>query len=127
MHADKSVFAGGVRHRRALAVGCRQPGVESRAGALQGALDRRLAGLEHVGDLGGAETEHVTEHERRALAGRQMLESDDERELDRLPGLVACLGPLGAVADVLEQHVGVGLEPDRLGPACGLNRLIHGW
>ena len=32
---------------------------ERRAGALQGALDRGLARVEHLGDLGGAEAEHV--------------------------------------------------------------------
>ena len=86
---DQLPLAGGVRPWRALAVGGRQLRSERRAGALQGALDRGLAGVEQLGDLGGAEAEHVAEHQGRALAGRQVLEGDDERELDRLPGLVA--------------------------------------
>jgi hypothetical protein len=122
-----SRLAGGVGPGRALAGGGRQSIFQSRAGALQGAFDRRLAGFEHVGDLGGVVAEHVAQHERGALAGRQVLEGDDERELDGLPGLVARLGLLGAVGDLLEQHVGVGLNPDRLNPARGLKRLIHGW
>ena len=35
--------------------------------------------------------------------------------------------PGGAVRDVLEQHIGIGIEPDRLGVACGLRRVTHGW
>src|SRR4029453_5939848 len=122
---DQLALAGGVRSWGALAVGGRQPRSESRAGPLQGALDRGLAGVENLGELRGAEAEHVAKHERRALAGRQALEGDDERELDRLPGLVARRGPGGAVGDVLEQRVGVGLEPGRLEPAGGLRSLIH--
>ena len=123
---DQSALAGGVRARGALAVGGRQPLLEGCPGALQGALHRDLARVEHLGDLGGAEAEHVAQHECRALAGRQPLQRDDERKLDRLPGLVARRRPGGAVGDVLEQDVGVGLEPDRLAPSGGLGRLIHG-
>jgi len=123
---DQLALAGGVRPRGAVAVGGRQARFEGRSGALERALDRGLARVEHVGDLGGAEAEHVTQHECCALAGRQALEGDDERKLDRLPGLVARRRPGGAVRDVLEQDVGVGLEPDRLGPACGRRRVIHG-
>jgi hypothetical protein len=40
---------------------------------LQGGFDRRLAGVEHRGDLGRPEPEHVTQHEHRALKRRQAL------------------------------------------------------
>ena len=86
---DQLALAGGVGQRRALAVGGRQPRFEGRPGALEGALDRGLAGVEHFGDLGCAETEHVAQHECGALAGLQLLEDDDERELDGLPGRAA--------------------------------------
>ena len=118
--ADQLAFGGGVRPGRALAVGGRETLAERRAGALQGALGGGLAGVEQVGDLGGAEAEHVGEHQRRALARREVLERGDERQLDRLPGLVARRRAGGAVRDVVEQHVGVWLEPDRLGAARGL-------
>ena len=84
-----------------------------------------LAGLEHLGDLGGAEAEHVAQHEHRALLRREMLEADDERQRDRLLGLVARLRSGSLVRDPLEQDVGVGLEPDRLAPAGRLGHLGH--
>ena len=67
---DQPALAGRVRLWGELAVGGRQPRAQRRAGTLQGALDRELAGVEDVGDLGDAEAEHVAQHERRALAGR---------------------------------------------------------
>ena len=82
---DQLALAGGVRPRGAFAVGGGQPRSESRSGALQGALDRGCVGVEDLRDLGGAEAEHVTQHEPRALAGRQAVEGGDERKLDRLP------------------------------------------
>jgi hypothetical protein len=60
------------------------------------------------------------------LTRREVLERGDESQPDRLTGLEARLGPGRAVLDPLEQHVGVGLEPDRLGAAGGLGRLEHG-
>src|SRR5215217_1020015 len=45
---DQSALAGGVRPRRVVPVGGRQPRLERRAGALQGALDRGLARVEHL-------------------------------------------------------------------------------
>src|SRR5215211_7594315 len=123
---DQLALAGGVRQRRAIAVGGRKRPPERRPGPLQGILDRGLARIEDVCDLGGAEAEHVAQRERGALAGRQVLKGADERQLDRLPGLVAGLRPGGAVRDVLQEDVRVRLEPDRLGPAGGLGRLNHG-
>jgi hypothetical protein len=40
-----------------------------------------------------AEAEHIAQRQHRALARGQLLERDDERELDRLPGLEARLRP----------------------------------
>ena len=98
---DQLALAGGVRHRRAISVG--KPLPERRPGPLQGALDGGLARVEHVRDLGGAVAEHVAQHERRALAGRQLLQGADERQLDRLPGLVAALRPGGAIRELLQR------------------------
>jgi hypothetical protein len=86
-----------------------------------------LARVEHLGDLGSAEAEDIAQHEHRALAGRQGLESDHERELDRLLRLVSCVRPRRRVGDSFEQDVGIGLEPDRLDPTCRLRRVTHGW
>jgi hypothetical protein len=55
---------------------------------LEGAVDGRLARLEHRGGVGGAEAEHVAEHEYGSLAGRQALERGDEGEPDRLAARV---------------------------------------
>jgi hypothetical protein len=94
---DQLALAGGVRPWRALAVGGRQARSESRAGALQGALNRSLARVEHLGDLGGAEAEHVAEHQRRALAGRPVLEGDDERK--QSPTSAPAASPTDQVGD----------------------------
>ena len=111
-----------MRERRPFASAGRQAGLERRPRAAQQAVDRRVARLEHLGDLRGAVAQHVAQHEHRALLRREMLEADDEGERDRLLGLVARLRSGGLVRDPLEQHVGVGLEPDRLAPACRLGQ-----
>jgi hypothetical protein len=72
-----------------FAVGGWEVLLERRAGAFECALDRVLGGVEHLGDLGGVKAEHVAEYERRPLPWWEVLERGDERELDRLPGLVA--------------------------------------
>jgi hypothetical protein len=95
------------------------------ARALQRALDRGLAAVEHVRHLGGVEAEHVAQHQHGALARREVLECRDERQRYRLAGLVARLGRGRAVRHAFEQHVRVGLQPDRLGPAGGLGWLEH--
>ena len=76
-------------------------------------------------DLGGVEAEHVTQDEHRALLWRQPLQPRRERERDRLALLVARVGPGCDVGDAVEQHVGVGLEPDGLGPAARLGHVLH--
>jgi hypothetical protein len=103
---DQPALAGGVGLRSVFAVGGRQPRPERRAGALEGALHRGLAGAEHLGDLGGAQAEHIAEDQSRALARGQVLEADDERELDRLPGLVARGRARGAVGTLSSRASG---------------------
>jgi hypothetical protein len=52
-----------------------------------------------------------------------MLKADDERQRDRLLGLVARVGPGSVVRDALEKNVRVGLKPERLVPVCRLGHL----
>ncbi len=120
--ADDVALALGVRQRRPVASGGRQPRFERLPRAAQQAVDRRRAGLEHLGDLGGAVAEHVAQDEHRTLLRREVLQADDEGQCDRLPGLVASLGAGSRVGDPLEEHVGIGLEPDRLVPARRLGQ-----
>jgi hypothetical protein len=64
-------------------------------------------------DLLRGEAEHLSQDEDRALRGRKVLERGDERELDALALLVACLGLTGAALG-REKVIRVGLEPDGL-------------
>ena len=98
---------------------------ERRPRPLQRTLHRRLRAAQDVGDLGRREAEHVAQHEHAALARRQVLEGRDERQSDRLGRFVAGLGPERDVADAVEQHVRVRLQPYRLAEAGGLGRLDH--
>src|ERR671923_536900 len=75
------------QHRLLAALG--QALVDRPVSALQRAVDRWRARLEHLGRLARRETEHVAQDEHRALARRQMLERRDERELDALALLIA--------------------------------------
>ena len=91
-----------------------------RARPLQRCFDGCLAGVEHLGDLGCAEAEHVAEHERRPLAGRQVLQRGHECETDRLSRLVAGLRP-GAVS--ASPRAGRrGRAPARSARCCGSAR-----
>jgi hypothetical protein len=72
-------------------------------------LTEGLGGIEHLGDLPGAEAEHVAQHEHRALLRWKVLKADDERQRDRLFGLIESLGSGSFVRDALDQEVGVGL------------------
>ena len=114
-------FGSGARSRPAGG----QARLERRARAAQQAVDRWRGGIEHLGDLPGAEAEHVAQHEHRALLRREMLKADDERQRDRLFRLVARLRSGSLVGDALEQDVWVGLEPDRLAVAGRLGHLGH--
>ncbi len=83
---------------------------ERAAGALEGARDGVVAGLEQLGDLGDGRVEHVLEDDRDALAGGQELHRGDEREADLL-ALGDLLGRPGARRrERVEELVGVGLE-----------------
>jgi hypothetical protein len=80
-------------------------------------VDRRLAHLEHVRDLARPESEHVAQHEHCPLARREVLQPVTNASATASLGLIARVGPGRAVGDILEHHVGVGLEPQRLGHA----------
>jgi hypothetical protein len=58
---------------------------------------------------------NVAQHQHRPLARGEALQPRDERERDRLLGLIARVGPGRAVGDPFEHQVRVGLEPERLG------------
>ena len=53
---------------------------------LERAVDRRHAGVEQLGDLGGLPLEHLAEDEHGALPGGQVLQGGDEGQADRLAG-----------------------------------------
>ena len=101
------------RAQRLLLALLRQPLLDRRAGALQGAVHRGDAGVERVRRLLGGEAEHLAQDQHRALVGGQQLEGGDEGELDGLALLVAGVGRGVAVLDA-EGLVGVRLDPDRL-------------
>lgn len=73
--------------RGSRALGGRVRGIEGRSRPLQGAVHRCDARLEQLRHLGRLPAQHLAEDEDGALAGRQVLERGDERELDRLAGL----------------------------------------
>jgi hypothetical protein len=123
--ADQLTLAGGPRKGRALEAARPEALAERSPRPLERALDRRLGAVEHLRHLGGAKAEHVAEHERRALARRQVLQRRHECERDRLPRLVACLRPGRRVGETLEQRIRIGLEPDRLHHPGGLGRVEH--
>ena len=56
------------------------------------------------GGLAGAEAEHVAQHQDGALPGRQELQRGDERQRDRLPGLVAGLRAGSGVGQLVQQQ-----------------------
>ncbi len=80
------------------------------AGAEDRPVDRCDRGLERVRNLLGGEAEHVAEDEHGPLAGGEVLQRSDERELQHLAALVASLGrrvPIRAA----EHFVLVRLDP----------------
>jgi hypothetical protein len=54
-----------------------------------------------------------------------VLQAGDERQLGRLPQLVARLGPGREIRQPVQQHVRVGLHPDRVGLPGRLGRASH--
>jgi hypothetical protein len=118
---------GGQLRPRCLAAACLgEVAVQRGACALQGALDRGLAGAEHAGHLVAVEPEHVAQHERGRLAGRHALQGGDEGQFDRLGGLVAGLWARCGVGDAFEQVIGVGLQPCDLAAAGGIRGAERG-
>ena len=103
----------GSRPRRVARARCRAP------------LTEAALVVEHLGDLGGAKAEHVVQHERGALARRQLLKGDDERELDRLPGLVK-RGRPGALGPRCPPAARRGRARARARPSAGSARAARG-
>src|SRR3954470_1313636 len=103
----------------------RQTRLERRTRAAQQAVDGRLGGVECLGDLRGAEPQHIAEHEHRSLLWRQMLEAGDEGQRDRLLGLIEGVRSRSVVRDALEKDIWVRLEPDRLAVTGWLGHLGH--
>ena len=86
--------------------------LERGASPLQGAVDRGNARLQQLGSLGRLPAEHLAEDQHRALLRRQVLQSRDERELDRL----ARDCDVGGIAVVVQhERVGRWLDPGHFG------------
>src|SRR5204863_3290109 len=66
--ADQLLLAARPGRRRELTVTRWKPALERGSGALQGALDRGFARLEHLRDLRRSQTEHLAWHRHRTLA-----------------------------------------------------------
>jgi hypothetical protein len=64
-----------------------------------------------------------TSHRNGGLAGREPLQGGDERELDRLSGLLALRRVERSVRGPVEPGVGVGLQPGDLAAPRRLGRL----
>jgi hypothetical protein len=108
---------------RALAVTGWKSALERRPGALEGTLNGGFAGLEHVRDLRRSETEHVAQHQHRALSRWQVVEGGHKRQAYCLLELIAHLRSGRGIGDRVEEGAGVWLQPDRLAAARGLRRL----
>ena len=95
-------------------------------GSLEGAVGRGDAGVEGGGRVVGRPAENVAQHERGALAGRQQLKGGDECQFDGLAfdhdGLRADFWVV-AGDDLVQQPVGVGLQPWDLGERVQLGHL----
>ena len=89
---------------------------------LQRAVHRSLADLEHVRRLRRPEAEHVPEYQRRTLPRRQFLHRRDERQRDRLLGLVSRLRADDQIRHLVQQRIRERRKPQRLAVARGLGR-----
>ena len=98
--------------------------VDRRACPLQRSFDGCFAGVEHLGHFGRAEAEHVAEHERGPLAGRQVLQRGHECETDRLSRLVAGLRSGSSVRERLRAGRR-GRAPARSARSCGSARAAR--
>jgi hypothetical protein len=94
--------------------------------ALERASHRIGRGLEDARGLGPAEAEHVTQHDDGALAGRQQLQRRDERQGDRLGGLVPCLRSRLGAGQLIEQQVWIRFEPGHVAEPGRLGRIGPG-
>ena len=84
--------------------------VELRTRALQQAVDRRRRRADGFTDLGRLPLKHLTQHEHRALPGRQMLKGGHERQPHRLAGL----DDHRRVGRIFFRRIGQRLEPGDL-------------
>jgi hypothetical protein len=82
-----------------------------RPGPLEGAVGGGDAGVEQRRGLGRRPAQHVPQDQRRPLPGRQDLQGDQERQLDRLPADDLLVGRVVGRDDLVEQPVRVGLQP----------------
>ena len=98
------------RRRTALAA-VRAVGRHRRPGTLQGAVGRDDRHLEQRGGLLRRPVEDVAQDQDRALARRQQLDRGKERQLDGLARHGHGVGLVLARRDLVEQVVGVGLQP----------------
>ena len=112
MKRCSSVFSSSVRSgdecsRRSTRAVC----AHRRARPLQRAVGRGDARAERLGGVLRRPVEHVAQHHDRALARRQRLDQRDVGELDRLARDDDGVGLLLARGDLVEQPVGVRLQP----------------
>ena len=82
--------------------------------ALQRGVHRRLRRLEQPRGLLRRAAEDVAQHEHGPRQRREVLDRGDERQLDGLPGERHVLRALAPVGQLLEQLVGIGLQPGDL-------------
>ena len=99
---DVGVGIGGAARRQAFARRC--------PGPLKGAVERRDAEPQDLRRVRSGKAKDVAKHQRRPLPPRQVLQQRDERQVHRLAGLVAGLGP-GVVRGRSRR---VGLQPRNL-------------
>ena len=101
----------------------RAPRIECSSRSTQQTFDSDVAGIEHGRDLGGGEAENLAQHQGGRLPGRQVLQALDERQLHGLPRLVALVRSRSEIGDVVQQHIGIWLEPGRIFAAARFGRL----
>jgi hypothetical protein len=106
-----SLGRGRIDARRPFAAALGQVLPHRRPRALERAVDRRRARLEHVRGLPGRAAEHVAQDQHRALERRETLDRDEVRELDGLPLDGGGRRVVALAGQLLEQLVGIGLQP----------------
>src|SRR5262249_8586686 len=76
--------------------------------------------VEDLRDLLGMIPQHIPQDQRRALARWQELQRSNEGQRYRFSSLIARLRPWRAVGELVEQRVGIGVEPQDLAAAARL-------